>query len=155
MARDVEVLFSELFEAAGVGRRWGEEMAGLEGQTQARWQALWTAASGSFSVPQIARRLGVTRQSVQRLATELAEEGLVTFETNPDHKRSPIVALTATGRDKLDRINTAANAFHQELFRAFPPDDIAALRTLLQRFTSTMKALGADDRPAVDRDAKV
>lgn len=152
MAKDVEALFSELFEAAGVGRRWGEEMAGLEGQTQARWQTLWTAASGSFSVPQIARRLGVTRQSVQRLATELAEEGMVTFETNPDHKRSPIVALTTTGRDTLDRINTAADGFHQQLFRAFPPNDIASLRTLLQQFTATMKTLGANKAPATHRD---
>jgi len=147
MAKDVEVLFSELFEAAGVGRRWGEHLAGCAGQTQARWQTLWTAASGPYTVPQIARRLGVTRQSVQRLATELDVEGLVTFDHNPDHKTSPIVTLTPAGREKLDRINAAADDMHEQLLATFPHSDVAALRTLLQRLTVTMKSLGAEEVP--------
>lgn len=146
MAKDVEALFSELFEAAGVGRRWGEEMAGLEGQTQARWQTLWIAATGTLTVPQIARRLGVTRQNVQRIVTDLAQDGLVTLEANPDHKSSPIVALTPHGHDTLDRINQGANDSHLQLLQSFTEADVETLRGLLRHFTTTMNNLGAEQQ---------
>lgn len=141
MAQDVETLFAELFEAAGVGRRWGEQMASQQGQTQARWQTLWIAATGTFSVPQIARRLGVARQGVQRIVSELADEGLVTFAPNPDHKASPLILLTTLGHTTLNNINQTADDQHQQLLKDFPVSDIASLRTLLQRFTATVTNL--------------
>lgn len=144
MSREVEMLFSELFEAAGVGRRWGEHLTAAEGQTQSRWQTLWTASAGSFTVPQIARRLGVTRQNVQRVVTDLADEDLVTLAANPDHKSSPIVALTPTGTQTLRRINDAAHDSHLKLLETFPEPDVETLRTLLQQFTTTLKTLGAE-----------
>lgn len=145
MVQKMEVLFSELFEASGVGRRWGEHMAAMEGQTQARWQTLWTAGTGQLTVPQIARRLGVSRQNVQRVVGELAAEELICYQPNPDHKTSPIVALTPLGREKLDRINAAADHLHRQLLESFPDRDVDTLRALLQQFTTVMKALGADE----------
>ena len=63
--RNVEMqhLVAEVFELAGVLRRDGEAIAKLAGQTQARWQVMWIAATGRFSVAMIARRLGLTRQA--------------------------------------------------------------------------------------------
>lgn len=141
MSRKVETLFAELFEAAGIGRAWGEAIAAREGLTQARWQTLWIADTGHLSVPQIARRLGVSRQSVQRVANELADDGMATFEPNPDHKASPILALTTTGRHALKRINTAADHGHQYLLGLFPEHDVDTLSALLTRFTASMKHL--------------
>lgn len=94
VVEEVEALFSEVFEAASVGRRSGTEIAAIVGQTQARWQLLWTIGGGSLTVPQIGRRLGVTRQNIQRLANELAADGIVVFADNPDHRTSPLVQLT-------------------------------------------------------------
>ncbi len=53
MATEMEQLFAELFEAAGAGRRLGEGIAALSGQTQARWQTLWTLGAASLQVTQI------------------------------------------------------------------------------------------------------
>src|SRR5436190_244666 len=78
-----------------------------QGLTQAQWQTLWIAATGPLTVPQIARRLGVSRQNVQRVANDLAAAGMATFGQNPDHKSSPLLELTPAGRSALDRINTA------------------------------------------------
>jgi DNA-binding MarR family transcriptional regulator len=141
MSRKVETLFAELFEAAGVGRARGEVLAAREGLTQARWQTLWIADAGRLTVPQIARRLGVSRQSVQRVANELAADGMATFEPNPDHKASPILALTTAGRQALKRINAAADHDHQYLLGLFPEHDVDTLCTLLARFTASMKHL--------------
>jgi DNA-binding MarR family transcriptional regulator len=141
MSRKVENLFAELFEAAGIGRARGEALAAREGLTQARWQTLWIADTGRYTVPQIARRLSVSRQSVQRVANELAADGMATFEPNPDHKASPILALTTAGRQALKRINTAADHDHQYLLGLFPEHDVDTLSTLLARFTASMKDL--------------
>jgi DNA-binding MarR family transcriptional regulator len=141
MSKKVETLFAELFEAAGIGRARGEALAVREGLTQARWQTLWIADTGRLTVPQIARRLSVSRQSVQRVANELTADGMTTFEPNPDHKASPILALTTTGRQALERINIAADHDHQYLLGLFPEHDVDTLSTLLARFTASMKHL--------------
>ena len=102
-------LVAEVFELAGALRRDGETTAKLAGQTQARWQVMWIAATGRLSVPMIARRLGLARQSVQRVADEIVAEGHATFEPNPDHQRSPLLILTSDGQAVLDTINSRAD----------------------------------------------
>ena len=64
----MQTLVAEVFELAGALRRDGATTAKLAGQTQARWQVMWIAAPRRLSVAMIARRLGLTRQSVQRVA---------------------------------------------------------------------------------------
>ena len=135
----MEHLFAELFEAAGAGRRLGEKTAALAGQTQTRWQTLWTVAGSPMTVPQVARRLGVSRQHILRLTTELAGEGLVELVPNPDHKTSPLLNLTVLGRTTLATINEAARSSNEEMMRAFTAANVAQLRSLLRRFTDIIK----------------
>jgi DNA-binding MarR family transcriptional regulator len=136
----MEQLFAQLFEAASVGRRTGEVTAAEAGQTQARWQTLWTIGDGALTVPQISRRLGVSRQNIQHLANELRKEGLVEFGPNPDHKTSPLLALTDEGRRTLTRINAAAETAHRAILEQFPLDDVTALRVLLGRFLGALRS---------------
>jgi DNA-binding MarR family transcriptional regulator len=55
------------------------------------------ALLGPLTVPHIAEMRPTSRQRMQRLADELAAEGLVTFVDNPRHRRSKLVRLTARG----------------------------------------------------------
>ena len=55
------------------------------------------AVIGPLTVPQIARMRPTSRQRMQRLADELAAEGLVGFMDNPRHRRSKLVRLTRKG----------------------------------------------------------
>lgn len=55
------------------------------------------ALLGPLTVPQIAEMRPTSRQRMQRLADELAAEGLVRFIDNPRHRRSKLVQLTAKG----------------------------------------------------------
>ncbi|MGW8813432.1 MarR family winged helix-turn-helix transcriptional regulator [Gordonia terrae] len=137
----VAKLYSELYEAAGAGRRLGEEIAALAGQTQARWQTLWTIGASPMTVPQIARRLGVSRQHILRLTNALADEGLVEPVVNPDHKTSPLLELTPAGRDVLATIDNRANDSNQVLLEQLSENDVDQLRTLLQRFTVIVKSM--------------
>ena len=55
------------------------------------------AMLGPLTVPQIARMRPTSRQRMQRLADELAAEGLVEFVDNPKHRSSKLVRLTRKG----------------------------------------------------------
>ncbi len=55
------------------------------------------ALMGPLTVPQIAGMRPTSRQRMQRLADELAAEGLVEFIDNPRHRRSKLVRLTPMG----------------------------------------------------------
>src|SRR5919197_428553 len=66
------------------------------------------ALLGPLTVPQIAQMRPTSRQRMQRLADELAAEGLVEFVDNPKHRRSQLLRLTAKGsaryRDMSERL---------------------------------------------------
>lgn len=146
MSREMEELYSELFDAAGVGRRAGEEIAALAGQTQARWQTMWTIdqAGGALTVPQIARRLGVSRQNVQRVTNDLVEAGLADLAPNPDHRTSPLVQLTGDGERTLATINQAADDSHRGILERFPSEKVARLRELLHELSAAIQARHPD-----------
>ncbi len=146
MSREMEELYSELFDAAGIGRRAGEEIAALEGQTQARWQTMWTidAAGGALTVPQIARRLGVSRQNVQRVTNDLVDAELAELAANPDHRTSPLVQLTTTGEGTLAAINAAAAASHDGILERFSARKVTQLRTLLHEFSDAVRTQHPD-----------
>jgi DNA-binding MarR family transcriptional regulator len=55
------------------------------------------AMRGPLTVPQIAEMRPTSRQRMQRLADELAADGLVEFIDNPKHRRSKLVQLTRKG----------------------------------------------------------
>jgi DNA-binding MarR family transcriptional regulator len=64
------------------------------------------ALLGPLTVPQIAQMRPTSRQRMQRLADELAAEGLVDFIDNPRHQRSKLVRLTPKGQARYRALNT-------------------------------------------------
>lgn len=91
MSDEIARLVADVFELAGLLRRSGEVVAAREGHTQARWQLLSVVSDRALTVPQAARRLGVTRQGVQRVANDLVVCGLAELRHNPDHRTSPLL----------------------------------------------------------------
>jgi DNA-binding MarR family transcriptional regulator len=69
------------------------------GQTSARWQVLAAAQSGSMTVAQIAKALGLARQSVQRVADLLERDALAIYKRNPAHLRASLIRLTPKGSE--------------------------------------------------------
>ncbi|HEX6721223.1 MAG TPA: MarR family transcriptional regulator [Burkholderiaceae bacterium] len=64
------------------------------------------ALLGPLTVPQVAQMRPTSRQRMQRLADELAAEGLVDFIDNPKHQRSKLVRLTPKGEARYRALNT-------------------------------------------------
>jgi DNA-binding MarR family transcriptional regulator len=55
-----------------------------------------------MTVPQLARRRGTSRQSMQVLVDRLVRNGWVEFVANPDHQRSQRLRLTVAGGRRLE-----------------------------------------------------
>ncbi len=132
LAAELPLLVADVYEAAGALRRHGDRIAALAGQTQARWQVLSVLSEGDWTVPRAARRLGVTRQAVQRTVDVLQADGLVTIKANPDHRRSPLVRLTDSGHAALTAITAAADQWLAELALLVGLDEVTGARSLLR-----------------------
>jgi len=143
----VAIILRDVYQLAGVLRRWGDRVAARSGQTQVRWQVLRAASAGTRTVPQIARRLGLTRQSVQRVAQQLIEEGYARYIWNKDQPRSPILRPTMRSRDRLDNMAAAASAFHKDLAGGLHPDDLQAAAIVLQKFCAQIEREPLPDNP--------
>ncbi len=63
------------------------------------------ALLGPLTVPQIAQMRPTSRQRMQRLADELAADGLVEFIDNPKHRRSKLARLTPKGDARYRELN--------------------------------------------------
>ncbi|MEU0394801.1 MarR family transcriptional regulator [Streptomyces sp. NPDC006208] len=135
---EMALLVADVFEAAGALRRLGERTAQTEGLTQARWQVLSVMSEEALTVPQAARRLGVSRQNVQRVANDLVELGHAAYTDNPDHKGSPLLALTPGGRNVLAKVTERATERHRTLVQALPEREIAAARGFLRRLLTEL-----------------
>ncbi|AFE13246.1 hypothetical protein MRGA423_12520 [Mycobacterium tuberculosis RGTB423] len=140
MSDEIARLVADVFELAGLLRRSGEVVAAREGHTQARWQLLSVVSDRALTVPQAARRLGVTRQGVQRVANDLVVCGLAELRHNPDHRTSPLLVLTENGRRVLQAITERAIVVNNRLADAVDPAALQATRDSLRRMIVALKA---------------
>jgi DNA-binding MarR family transcriptional regulator len=140
------LLVARVFQAAGEMRRSGEVIAAQVGQTQARWQLMSVVSEGRWTVPDAARDLGVTRQGVQRIADELVADGLAQYVPNPRHRRSPLVQLTARGRDTLAKITAVARRTNQGMTRMFTAGQLDQTREFLTRVIAALQERSPDDQ---------
>jgi DNA-binding MarR family transcriptional regulator len=97
-------LILETFQFNGRRLAAGDRLAKPLGLTSSRWQVLGAIEAQSLSVAQIARRMGLARQNVQRLADALEKELMVEYAPNPDHKRAKLVRPTERGRSALKKL---------------------------------------------------
>lgn len=108
-AESYRLLIADVYELAATSRRTSERIAADHGQTVARWHVLSVLSGRPLTVSAAARRLGLARQSVQRVVDELVADGMLSRLDNPDHQRAPLHELTDPGRRGLAGIVAAAD----------------------------------------------
>ncbi|HZQ81098.1 MAG TPA: MarR family winged helix-turn-helix transcriptional regulator [Gaiellaceae bacterium] len=134
----LSALAVQVFRLEGLLSEIGDELAAPAGQTTARWRVLAAVEHEPKPVARIAREWSLARQSVQRLADVLADEGLVTYEDNPAHRRAKLVRLSPSGRRALTRIQRAQVVWANELGAAIGLDDLAAGARVLDRLLAAL-----------------
>ncbi|MGZ8707086.1 MAG: MarR family winged helix-turn-helix transcriptional regulator [Gaiellaceae bacterium] len=100
-------LVLEVAWLGGIFTTIGEALAGLGDQTLARWVILDAIEDEPSTVAQIARRRGIARQAVQRVADLLVRDGLAVYAPNPRHRRAKLLRPTPRGQKALRTISLA------------------------------------------------
>jgi DNA-binding MarR family transcriptional regulator len=138
------------FRANGLLLEAGDRLTASHGLTAARWQVLGAVslAEQSLTVPHIARRMGLTRQSVHATVDRLVEDGVVELVPNDDHQRSRLVRLTEAGRRVYAAIDREQAAWVNELARGITRSDLAAARRVLHDLVDRLETERAEERPA-------
>ncbi|WEE75678.1 MarR family winged helix-turn-helix transcriptional regulator [Comamonas testosteroni] len=123
-----------VFRLNGLLIHWGDRFSESQGLTSARWQMLGALALAdqALSAPQIGDRMGVTRQAAQRQLNLLLDEGMVEALANPQHKRSPLYALTPQGCKAYDALDQRWQAHVKQLSRHFEEADLVTTLNVLQ-----------------------
>jgi len=111
----------ETFKVSGLLTIEGDRLTQEHGLSSARWKILGALARPDTpqTVSQIARIMGQTRQSVQRLVDVMHKGGILDFLDNPNHKRAKHVILTTKGKEIYNRLDEMWNPWatrHAEHF---------------------------------------
>jgi DNA-binding MarR family transcriptional regulator len=97
------------------------------------------AVLGPLTVPQIAQMRPTSRQRMQRLADELAAEGLVEFVDNPRHLRSKLVRLTRKGDARYRELHARFLKLASTVCVALSETEVRKATTILRQLTEDMK----------------
>jgi DNA-binding MarR family transcriptional regulator len=134
------------FRANGRLLEAGDRVGASHGLTSARWQVLGAVALANqpLTVPQIARRMGLSRQSVHASVERLVGDGMLELVANPEHLRSQLVRLTDAGRTTYAAVDRDRAAWVSELARGIPRADLETARAVLERLVDRLDADRAD-----------
>ncbi|MDQ1009423.1 DNA-binding MarR family transcriptional regulator [Streptomyces sp. V4I23] len=111
------------------------------GLTAARWQVLGAVLREPETVAGIARTMGITRQSVQRIADLLAEQGLAEYRPNPAHRRAKLLHATEAGREAIRKIDPGHARLARRLLGELGAEGFAETVRVLERLSRAMDAI--------------
>lgn len=133
--------FTELllntFKLNGLLLATGDRLVRHLGMTSAQWQVMGAIdmAQVPLTVAQIARNMGLQRQSVQRLANILSTETFVRFIENPDHKRAKLVKLTERGQAILKKVKRVQVKWANQISSGIRERDLKQTEAVLQELS--------------------
>lgn len=118
-----------------------EDLARPTGLTAAWWQVLAAVLREPLSVADISRSIGNTRQSVQRVADLLVDQGLAEYQPNPAHRRAKLLAPTKEGRSAVKAIAPAHADLARGLCSEFGEEDLRQLMEHLTRLSAALETV--------------
>jgi DNA-binding MarR family transcriptional regulator len=118
----------------------GTRMMKGTGITTARWQTLSElfAIEQRVTVSELSRHMGLTRQAVQRLADDMASDGLVEFVKNPGDARAMHLLLTEAGKATYHNAQEYEWQWTNAIAADFDAEQIASAVALLEAITQKM-----------------
>ncbi|MDX6250821.1 MAG: hypothetical protein QOF10_4181 [Kribbellaceae bacterium] len=129
-------LNARLMEAA-------QDLAVEGGLTAAWWQVLGGVLDQPRTVADIGRRMGMSRQGVQRIADLLVDRGLAEYQPNPAHRRAKLLACTEAGYWAIRRISIKQHPWAARIGAEVGADELRTALATMQKLVATLDA----DRP--------
>jgi DNA-binding MarR family transcriptional regulator len=100
---------------------------------------------GAQTVPELARMRPVSRQFIQTLVNALVEEGWVSLEPNPAHRRSRLVTATPQGQRVFAEMLAKEAPAAAWLLDRFTEDELKTAAAFLEAFRVRVDTYGAAD----------
>jgi DNA-binding MarR family transcriptional regulator len=132
-------LNARLLEAA-------QGLAANGGITAAWWQVLGGVLDEPRTVAAIGRRMGMTRQGVQRVADLLVANHLAEYRSNPAHRRAKLLACTEAGYWAIRQISFVAHPFSNRIGAQLATDELRNTLTTMRHLVALLEA----DQPPLD-----
>ena len=125
----------EIFKVSGQLAAEGDRLTKELGLSSARWKVLGALKMSStpLTVAQVAREMGLTRQSVQRLADAMVKDGLLVYQVNPHHKRANYVVLTEKGKEVYSIITEIQIPWANKCSKDFSVEDLNTTLSVLRK----------------------
>ena len=102
---DFQLLFGNIIRINGAFLEVAEKVCSEDELiTVPIWRVIAVIRINPMTVSEVAKYLGLKRQSVQSTVNQMKRRNLISFRKNPNHKTSPLVILTKKGNDKVDDI---------------------------------------------------
>ena len=102
---DFQLLFGNIIRINGAFLEVAEKICSNDELiTVPIWRVIAVIRINPMTVPEVAKYLGIKRQSVQSTVNQMKKRGLINLRKNPNHKTSPLVILTKKGNEKVDDI---------------------------------------------------
>lgn len=112
----IEELIVEIVATFFLLRAEGMRIGVVSSSGEGYWSVLrLLKVNGAQTVPQIARYRYLPRQSVQKLANEMLEDGVIELVNNPAHKRSKLLRLTPKGEAVFAQLSARIAALAETL----------------------------------------
>ena len=122
-----------------------EDLARPAGLTAAWWQVLATVLREPLSVADIARSIGNSRQSVQRVADLLVDAGLAEYQANPAHRRAKLLAPADRGRSAVSAIAPAHAGLARRLRMERGEEELRWLLTALTALSAALETVTGEE----------
>jgi DNA-binding MarR family transcriptional regulator len=139
----VSELAIAVFRANGALMAAGDALTRPAGLTSARWQVLGVIDHAPATVADIARTMGLRRQSVQQTADALVADGLALLVENPRHRRAKLLEPTADGHIALAEVERAHAEWADALAAQLQPSQIQAATAALRALTDALEPEGS------------
>ncbi|RKT53147.1 MarR family winged helix-turn-helix transcriptional regulator [Saccharothrix australiensis] len=110
------------------------------GLTAAWWQVLGAVLRRPLPVSGIAREMGLTRQSVQRIADLLVDRGLAEYLPNPAHRRAKLFRPTEAGQAAVAGLEQAQRAWVERISAQVDPDELRTTLAVMERLIAALDA---------------
>lgn len=123
-AQTLTDIILETFRLNGRLLEKGDGMTRDLGLSSARWQVLAAVDGEPLTVAEIARRMGLRRQSVQRTVNSLKSDAFVVLTTNPNHRRAKLVELSDKGFTALEEVYRRHNVWAEDFVRGLTSEEL-------------------------------
>ena len=118
-----------------------QELASAGEITAAWWQVLGGVVDEPRTVSDIGRRMGMTRQAVQRVADLLVERGLATYRDNPSHRRSKLLECTEDGDLAIQRISSVQHPWANRIGADVGAEPLREALAIMRRLIDLVEAV--------------